>query len=413
MFAAPPSRQELPTTSGAIAIGNLSSQLRGFEGVLASHPHDLGSRSSVVTLLETRFQFSGNLADLERVVELGEQAVEGDPENAKAYLLRASTRSAVHRFREALEDLEQAKKHKASASDIAPARASIVHALGRYDEAYEIKARLAKEQPNVTTLSNLGVLLTDMGRYQEAREKFSEALRKYRDVSPFPVAQVMFQWGVLLEKSGDAPKAAEWFRAAAERLPTFAHALTHLAQLESPAKGVELLAAVAESSDDPEITAELGLLHDALGHADKSKELGERARARYEELGKKYPEAFADHIARFYLAFEDESGKSPRMGGQEPRASQDARRVPVGDRRRSGSQEKRSRLRSSWRGGEARSCERTTSPGSCSGVRRLRSEGPRRSGSGFRPEAGGHSLIISMPCSSTNSSTRSESGATT
>ena len=43
----------------------------------------------------------------------------------------------------------------------------------------------------------LGALLADLGEFDEADRIYRQALREYRDVSPFAVAWVCFQLGVL------------------------------------------------------------------------------------------------------------------------------------------------------------------------------------------------------------------------
>src|SRR5262245_5490046 len=71
----PPTQKELPTTDGAIAFGNLDSQLRGAEKELESRPRDLDARSRVIELYATRARFGGKIADLEKSAALGEEAV--------------------------------------------------------------------------------------------------------------------------------------------------------------------------------------------------------------------------------------------------------------------------------------------------------------------------------------------------
>lgn len=299
--AIPPTRAQLPTTSGSIAVGNLDSQIHGFLD-LAKKKTDLDARAQLISALGSRYRYASNVADLEQIAELGESAVADAPkEGAKAHAIRASSRAALHRFEEALADLDEAVKLGMPAKETNASRASILQALGRYDEALPLKEKLAEEQPSLGSLASLAILYGDMGRYADAEQKLGEALGKYRNVSPFPVCDLLFQWAAILEKTGETTRAREFLANALERLPGYAHAKAHLARLEGPKQGIEVLGKVDFDKDDPEIVAELSELQLSRGHAAEAKRARDAAQKRYDELGKKHPDAFADHIARFYL----------------------------------------------------------------------------------------------------------------
>jgi Tfp pilus assembly protein PilF len=299
--ATPPTRSQMPTTSEAIAVGNLGSQIRGIQKLVDDRKSDLEARAQLIGLLGVRYRYSSDMADLERIAEIGEGVVKADPQSPKAYGIRASARTSLHRFQEALADLDEAVKLGTKEKELRSQRASILHALGRYDDALVLKEALAKEQPSLPTLASLAILYADMGRYSEAEQKLGEALATVKNVLPFPTCDVLFQWGSLLEKTGETARAREFLSAAIDRLPGYAHAKAHLARLEGPKKGLEVLGKVDMEKDDPEIVAELAELEEGLGHAAEAKKAKEAAAKRYEELAKKHPAAFADHIARFYL----------------------------------------------------------------------------------------------------------------
>jgi tetratricopeptide (TPR) repeat protein len=299
--ATPPTRSQMATTSEAIAVGNLGSQIRGIQKLVEDRKNDFEARAQLIGLLGVRYRYSSDMTDLEQIAEIGEAVVKADPKSPKAYGIRASARTSLHRFQEALADLDEAVKLGAKEKELRAQRASILHALGRYDEALALKEALAKEQPGLPTLASLAILYADMGRYSEAEQKLGEALAKVQNVLPFPMCDILFQWGSLLEKTGETVRAREFLSAAIDRLPGYAHAKAHLARLEGPKKGLEVLGKVDLEKDDPEIVAELAELEASLGHAAEAKKAKQAAEKRYEELGKKHPAAFADHIARFYL----------------------------------------------------------------------------------------------------------------
>jgi hypothetical protein len=92
----------MPTTSGAIAVGNLGSQINGIEKLVARRKNDLEARAQLIGLLGVRYRYSSDMVDLERIAELGESSVDDQPKARKAYEIRASSRTALHRFQDAL-----------------------------------------------------------------------------------------------------------------------------------------------------------------------------------------------------------------------------------------------------------------------------------------------------------------------
>jgi tetratricopeptide (TPR) repeat protein len=140
-----------------------------------------------------------------------------------------------------------------------------------------------------------------MGKVDEAARLFAEAPRHYRDVSPFPIAWLYLQEGLMWERAGETARARELFEAACEKLPAYAHAASHLAAMDPYAKAIERLRPVVERSDDPEYTAQLSEILRRHGEAAEADALLARAKARYDALVVAHPEAFADHAARFWL----------------------------------------------------------------------------------------------------------------
>ena len=74
--------------------------------------------------------------------------------------------------------------------------------------------RLAKSA-QFTDLVALGALLADLREFSEADHVYRQALRGYSDVSPFAVAWVSFQLGVLWGELSSEPNLAfaeQWYR---------------------------------------------------------------------------------------------------------------------------------------------------------------------------------------------------------
>lgn len=286
----PKSQRELPTTDASIAVANFLGLYQ-----LASETKEA---AQYVSLLSTHAQYFGVLDDYSRALEAAERTVRRHPKVAEAYLQRASARQALHLFDEALRDLVQAEK---LGGDVEAARAGIFQAEGRFDEALAIRARRLQKRRTFYDLAAMAQLQGELGNVAEAEALFVEAQDHYEDPSPFGLAWLYFQAGLLEERNGRPSSAKELYRAAHERLPQYAPAAAHLASLVEAAQAIALLQPIVQASDDPEYQAQLGAL---TGDA----ALVEKARLRYQQLLQRHPSAFADHAARFWLG----AGGDPR-----------------------------------------------------------------------------------------------------
>ena len=184
------------TTSGAIAVANLHAQIDGLtarlptarSGQAAGTPPAVAEQVLLVDLLLLRGQVLGRIADYERAAGLAEALVRDAPDDGAAWLARARTRATFHRFAEALGDLDAAGRRGADRGALDAERAAILQAVGCYDEALVLRRNAAQRRPDFTTLGALAVLKAEHGKATEAERLFTEARRRYRGVSPFPVA---------------------------------------------------------------------------------------------------------------------------------------------------------------------------------------------------------------------------------
>jgi hypothetical protein len=108
-----------------------------------------------------------------------------------------------------------------------------------------------------------------------------------------------FQRGSVEALAGEDAKAEKHFAEAVELLPVYAHAVVHLAPSLPPDEAVKKLEQLRKLSDDPEVLVALAAAKERASQP--GSDLIERAKKRYEEIVAKYPEAFSDHAARFWL----------------------------------------------------------------------------------------------------------------
>jgi tetratricopeptide (TPR) repeat protein len=302
-----------PTTDGDIAVINLESARRRSWSRFHENPQRHGAAEAVMELEQLSAQFVGDLTALDRLEFLARQLSQTDAASARTALVEAQVASMMHRFAEARHHLDEDAIRGASKEDVCRLRLSIDQACGTdLDRVLDERREAVRRSGGVEDQVALGGLLADLREFADADRTYRQALRTYRDVSPFPVAWVCFQLGVLWAELVPEPRiacAAKWYERALERLPSYTKARVHLAEIYSScgrAEQAEALLMPALSSGDPEVRWRLA---DAMAiqgkKADAEAQL-EVARCGFETVLERYPLAFADHGAEFYAGSGDD-----------------------------------------------------------------------------------------------------------
>jgi len=309
---------KIATTDGAIAASNFLALYELSEKTAREQPDKPPVQR--VSLLLAHAQYFGALDDYGHALAAAERLVAKHPRVPEAWLMRASARQSLHLFDGALADLTRASELGADRDGVDAARAGILQALGRYEEALAIRQRLADKRATTASLAALAQLAGDMGQTERAETLFAQAERAFEDVSPFPLAWLWFQNGLVEERAGRPAAARERYEAAHERLPSYAPATGHLAAALAAAgergRAIALLEPLAASVDDPEYQGELAVLLRAAGDGARADELTARAKRRYEALLRRYPAAFADHAARFYLGAGGDAARAEKLAAR-------------------------------------------------------------------------------------------------
>src|SRR6185312_13983957 len=152
----------------------------------------------------------------------------------------------------------------------------------------------------------LGAVLADLERFAEADAVYRQALSAYDDVSPFPLAWVCFQLGMLWGELAPVPDpnlAALWYRRAIAYLPNYVKARVHLAEIyasQGRTGDAEALLLPALSSSDPEVRWRLADVLIAQGRFEEGEGQLGAARSGFDDLLGKHFLAFADHAAEFF-----------------------------------------------------------------------------------------------------------------
>jgi tetratricopeptide (TPR) repeat protein len=299
-------------TDGEIAAINLESARRGAWARFAQDARLPGAAEAVVDSERLAAQFLGDLDALDRLETLASQFAAAD-DSFRAALVQAEVASTVHRFGEARDHLAHAARLGAPHEAIERHSLAIDQACGvDLDAVLAARRQIAAASARLEDLVPLGAVLADLERFSEADAVYRQAFSSYHDMSPFPLAWVCFQLGMLwgeLMPVPDPDLAALWYQRAIAYVPGYVKARVHLAEIYATEGGTvhaESLLRPALSSRDPEVRWRLADMLGTQARVDEAREQLDAARAGFEELLERHRLAFADHAAEFYIGSGDD-----------------------------------------------------------------------------------------------------------
>ena len=295
-------------TDGEIALSNLESARRRAWARFAPDARLPGVAEAILDMERLTAQFLGDPDALDRLLMLASELA-GVDETARAALVQAEVASAAHRFRDARGHLAHAAAIGASGEAIDRQQLAIDQACGvTLDGVLAARRRIAAASGRLEDLVALGAVLADLERFAEADTVYRQAFFSYDGVSPFPLAWVCFQlgmlWGELLP-SPDLKLAALWYERAVAYLPRYVKARVHLAEIwtsRGRTVDAEAMLLPAISSGDPEVRWRLAEVLIAQERFDEAEVHLDGARSGFEDLLARHLLAFADHAAEFYAS---------------------------------------------------------------------------------------------------------------
>ena len=297
----------LQTTNGEIAVINLESARRRSWIRFFADPLREGVGETVLEQEQLTAQFVGDVQALDRLEALVGQLAQVGAASARAALIQAQVASMMHRFADARYFLARAEIGGAPSDDVNRVLLNVDQACGaNLCKVLDERRETARKRGRTEDLVALGALLADLREFTDADRIYRQALEVYRDVSPFPMAWVCFQLGMLWGELAPEPqtaRAARWYRTAIDRLPSYTKARVHLAEIYSSggrAGDAEALLIPAISSGDPEVRWRLAdVLASQQRYAEAEVHM-QAAQFGFEALLERHLLAFADHGAAFY-----------------------------------------------------------------------------------------------------------------
>ena len=293
-------------TDGEIAAINLESARVAAWASFARDARLPGVAEAVVDHERLAAQFLGDLDALDRLEALAAQFARVDA-SYRAALVSAEVASTVHRFDDARDHLARAARMGGPGDAIERHLLTIDQACGvDLDAVLIARRRIATASGRLEDRVPLGAVLADLECFDEADIVCRQAFDSYEDVSPFPLAWVCFQLGMLwgeLMPVPDPDRAGLWYQRALAYLPGYVKARVHLAEIytsQDKTGDAEMLLRPAVWSRDPEVRWRLADVLIAQGRAEEAETQLEAARSGFDGLLAKHLLAFADHAAEFY-----------------------------------------------------------------------------------------------------------------
>jgi hypothetical protein len=295
-----------PATDGEIAAINLESARRRAWARFAQDARLPGVAEAVVDRERLAAQFLGDLDALDRLETLTSQFARVE-DSFRVPLVQAEVASIVHRFDDARGHLARAVLMGGPREAIERHLLTIDQACGvRLDAVLPARRRIATASGRLEDMVPLGAVLADLKRFAEADAVYRQAFYTYDGISPFPLAWVCFQLGMLwaeLMPVADLNLAELWYRRAIAYLSGYVRARVHLAEIlasQSQVDEAEALLLPALSSRDPEVRWRLADVLIAQGRFEEAETQLDAARFGFDQLLGRHLLAFANHAAEFY-----------------------------------------------------------------------------------------------------------------
>jgi tetratricopeptide (TPR) repeat protein len=185
-------------TDGEIAVINLESARQRSWNRLLADPLREGVAETVVEQEQLSAQFVGDVQALDRLEALVRRLAQVERASARAALIQAPLAAMMHRFADARHFLAQADIGGAPSADVNRVLLNVDQACGaNLGKVLDERREIARKFGRTEDLVALGALLADLREFTEADRIYGQALEVYRDVSPFPIAWVCFQLGML------------------------------------------------------------------------------------------------------------------------------------------------------------------------------------------------------------------------
>lgn len=268
--AAPAEREPLARLLQGFSTGDTAGYVRGLERRVAARP----SNGDALVLLGLAYQQRARETGDPTFYSLSERALAraaaARGEDSLVVSGLASLAVSRHRFREALALARRAVRQDPKNGTAYAALGDALASLGRYGQAFRVFDRAAVLAPSVATYARIAYARELLGRPQSAVAALRLALELDSTV-PEHKAWTLVQLGNVELNVGRLGEAAQAYREALRRFPSYVHAEAGLARVEAARgryrRAIALLRHAVEVLPLPQYAVALGDVLTADGRA--------------------------------------------------------------------------------------------------------------------------------------------------
>jgi tetratricopeptide (TPR) repeat protein len=288
---------------------NKAAALRDLSGT------DVAPEPALVERLVAILQTEGRVFD--DVTKVGEardhaaELVRQNPTSGRAALLLGELELSLHRIPAARSALATAEALGSKSDERASRlRAELDWLAGDAAKgASAIRSLASGPHARTAELLRLGTLEIELGRYDAADAAFRRAEATLDEEDLAAAASLALYRGMVAEARGKRSEAERQFAKSVDILPSYVPGADHLAELKlangDARVALSLYERLVSTSPNPEFGAGLASAQERLGMTEEARTNRQRARATYEDLLRRFPEAMAWHGAEFFSSIGD------------------------------------------------------------------------------------------------------------
>jgi tetratricopeptide (TPR) repeat protein len=299
----------MASTSNAIFIHNLNSQLRHLKNKLKQRPHDVHSHRAMAHNLWQKGLIYSDMALIEQAAKHVDTIVSFAGNLAQTYLLRAKINMSLHRFDAARADLNQRQQ--------GPEAKVLLQQLNWLDGTGELtdSNTVLKATDSTASWAGLASYLLAQQQPQRANIALNHAINNIRDSHPIVLISLHLlksQWATATNKPA---LALAHLKSAVARLPHHVGALEGLAaayqDLGNNQSAISCLQKARQQSADPHLSGLLAQAYDNNGRKQDAVLMRQNAIDGYTQMLARFPHAYAGEAAHYFLL---QSEVSPQTG---------------------------------------------------------------------------------------------------
>ena len=274
-------------SNSQIAINNLNSHIAGLQARFAQTA-SIETAESLIEELLSRAHFLGTYSDFDEIVSIVGQL--NDSVGSKQ--IKARVLASFHRFDEALA----LTTNNIAKENIDLARGQNLNSM--------LETRMVRAEKSNTASGwiDVAVVVASLGQFELADRYFVLAEKSYRNISPFFLAYLYFQRGLMWSEQANLPtKGGKYYEIAVNIMPQYIVANIHLAEIEHQRgeqhTAIKRLKQLLNSTEDPEVYSRLA---EYIADPNERQVYAQQAKQMYDGLLLRFPLAFLDHASEFY-----------------------------------------------------------------------------------------------------------------